>query len=270
MNQSLKYDFKAVTWCVTGKFIKVNGRHNFSAPTSYMEPMHASTSYPSGMPPSQGAPPPQQQPPPPHVPSQQQPSVLENLINSPQFGSQPTPPGRPMSGSLNMVSQALVDMPQPHSNISAAQHNEQVRLIIYAGSVHFYLALSRLLRSSLIRWQSPLLERESTWDGSICRKCKGGMSATGSVGLLIKIGWNILIKPLWNMPFIVDVLWMTIANQPASNFCRECLSNRHILAKKICSFVCIHRNEATWCWLFTLTGRVSLMFAKKSVMCESD
>uniref|UniRef100_A0A915BFY1 Mediator of RNA polymerase II transcription subunit 15 n=1 Tax=Parascaris univalens TaxID=6257 RepID=A0A915BFY1_PARUN len=96
-----------------------------SAPSSYIEPMHASTSYPSGLPPSQGAPPPQQQPPPPHVPSQQQPSVLENLINSPQFGSQPTPPGRPMSGSLNMVSQALVDMPQPHSNISAAQHNEQ-------------------------------------------------------------------------------------------------------------------------------------------------
>ncbi|KHN87381.1 Mediator of RNA polymerase II transcription subunit 15 [Toxocara canis] len=96
------------------------------AQSSYMEPMHASTSYPSGMPPSQGPPPPQQkQPPPPHVSSQQQPSVLENLINSPQFGSQPTPSGRPMGGSLNMVSQALVDMPQPQANINAAQHNEQ-------------------------------------------------------------------------------------------------------------------------------------------------
>ncbi|VDK43892.1 unnamed protein product [Anisakis simplex] len=97
-------------------------------PNTYMDPMHASTSYlSSGIPCSQVQQSPNQ-PPPPHLSSQpqpqQQPSLLENLINSPQFGSQPNQPPS-SSRPLNMASQTVVDMPRPNSNLTTAQQSEQ-------------------------------------------------------------------------------------------------------------------------------------------------
>lgn len=78
-----------------------------SAPSSFMEQMRPTTSSPAsvGMPPSQ------------HM--SQQTSILENLINSPQYGSQSTPSTQ-MNTSVN-VNQPILDMPQTHNS----QQNEQ-------------------------------------------------------------------------------------------------------------------------------------------------
>lgn len=80
----------------------VPGAYGATGPGQYVERVRPSTSYMSqgGIP----IPPPQQQ----NTSQQhQQPSILENLINSPHFGS-PTPSSRHLNGSGN---QGVADLP---------------------------------------------------------------------------------------------------------------------------------------------------------------